>query len=638
MSQPVDALQALLTALTRRRTSVARYAVPACWFDPQATGERLLNPFDAYADVVRRLLDAPPIPMPQGEAGAWSRQSVAYNLFVRLATAWDHDGDGELTLPLNPDGWRETGTFLKSIALLPRLRAMGVNTLHLLPVNAIGNDGRKGVLGSPYASRNAYLLDDMLGEPALDVPIETQFRAFVQAAHRLGMRVVVEFVFRTAAKDCDWAAEHPEWFYWIRADVPDRAPGSTDERAYGLPLFTAEELATIEAWVGRRGGAPLPPHAVYRAMFTPPPPRESLFKTETGAWRGRLPDGTLVRIPGAFADWPPTEGQPPWTDVTYLRLYDHPDYNYIAYNTVRFYPPDLATPENRVADLWAHIVGILPHYIAEFDVDGVMLDMGHALPADLKQAIMQTARAAKPDFAFWEENFDASLTGDPRGYNVAMGPMTLISQSFEALRTFLPDVAAQGMRELQLAAGENHNTHRVAALTGGVRRSRVLAAIHAFVPGVPWVHNGFEVGETAPVNTGIDFTAEELRFWTTEKLALFSPHALPWLNTETLIPWLTRLYTVRHAYADLFTDSRPGTFTFETHGAVWVLTRQAAETSRRFMLVVNTDFEHAGTLTLTMPTTVPLADVLNDRILTPDPDGRLPLMLEPGGVVLLRVE
>ena len=58
---------------------------------------------------------------------------------------------------------------------------------------------------------------------------------------------------------------------------------------------------------------------------------------DDGRWVGVLDDGTRVRIPGAFADWPPDDNQPPWTDVTYLRMYDHPDFNYMAYNTIRMY-------------------------------------------------------------------------------------------------------------------------------------------------------------------------------------------------------------------------------------------------------------------------------------------------------------
>jgi hypothetical protein len=74
--------------------------------------------------------------------------------------AFDHDGDGVLSSA--PGLPRETGTFLKTIALLPYVRSLGCNVLHLLPIASIGQDGRKGALGSPYAMRDPYDLDETL--------------------------------------------------------------------------------------------------------------------------------------------------------------------------------------------------------------------------------------------------------------------------------------------------------------------------------------------------------------------------------------------------------------------------------------------------------------------------------------------
>src|SRR5262249_25091842 len=166
-----------------------------------------------------------------------------YNLFPRVTTAFDHSADGHLQIGPTADGWRETGTLLKCIALLPYIRNMGFNTVHLLPITAIGQDGKKGTLGSPYAIRNPYQLDGNLDEPALGLTPDQLFGGFVEAAHLLGLRVIMEFVLRTASKDGDWIKEHPDWFYWIRADIPDRIRrGSGQLGSYGNPVFPAEVL------------------------------------------------------------------------------------------------------------------------------------------------------------------------------------------------------------------------------------------------------------------------------------------------------------------------------------------------------------------------------------------------------------
>ena len=173
---------------------------------------------------IESILQTGSTPLIEGAQGEWSRRAVVYNLFVRSSCAFDHDGNGEVSV-LNRQGLRETGTILKAITLLPYIRALGCNVVHLLPINRIGLDGRKGSLGSPYAVANPYQLDETLSEPLVGLGPEAEFKAFVEAAHRLGIRVVLEFVFRTAARDSEWVHQHPDWFYWIHADVPDRQKG-----------------------------------------------------------------------------------------------------------------------------------------------------------------------------------------------------------------------------------------------------------------------------------------------------------------------------------------------------------------------------------------------------------------------------
>ncbi len=195
--------------------------------------------------------------------GNWSSKASVYNIFVRLTTAYDHNCNGEIDLPINESGWRETGTFLKTLALLPYFKYLGVNTLHLLPITSIGRDGNKGELGSPYAIRNPYQIDQSLAEVNINLDINTQFLAFVEAAKRMGFRIILEFVFRTSAKDADWIVENPEWFYWIKDDVELRHPKDTNEQKYGSPIFTKEELDNIHLLVNEKKMDCVPePHGV----------------------------------------------------------------------------------------------------------------------------------------------------------------------------------------------------------------------------------------------------------------------------------------------------------------------------------------------------------------------------------------
>jgi starch synthase (maltosyl-transferring) len=614
------------------------YAVPGLWLDPHGPpARRFVNPYRFFLNQITVIEARPQSPLVAGESGGeWSRHGTIYNLFVRAATGFDHDDDGRITLDPIGDGWMETGTFLKAIALLPYIKRLGFNTVHLLPLTAIGTDGHKGTLGSIYAVQDAYRLDPRLAEPAVGLGVETEFAAFVEAAHHLGLRVVVEFALRTASKDAAWVAEHPEWFYWIRADVPDRGPGSSQEDAYGPPIFTPEELAQINERVSKGEFNDLiPPHPLYREMFTPPPQNVQLVEER---WIGTLEDGTQVRIPGAFADWPPDDPQPPWTDVTYLRLYDHPAFNYVAYSTVRMYDSRLARPEHAVEPLWERIVGILPHYQRAFGIDGAMLDMGHALPTELKRRIVEAARQIDPDFAFWDESFSITRRSRGEGYNAAIGnywwmayrPQKLVD---EMLRVF----AGPGYPIPCFAAPESHNTPRAAARAWGLPYARLVWALGCLLPALPFCQAGFELGETCPVNTGLDFQSEELHAFPADKLPLFSETAYGWENEPNLVDWVRRTLAVRARYAGLITDPNPVAFDLlETDSPhVWAVVRHRDE--RAIGAIFNHDWHAAHAFRVHLATArSSLSDLLSGDEL-PLEDGWLQATLAPAGCALVEL-
>ncbi len=617
------------------------YAVPALWLGPGDSSRRLVvNPYRFYLDCIRWVEAQPPEPLiAEKPGGEWTEHAVIYNSLIRAATGYDHDQDQEVGLDPIGDGWMETGTFLKTIATLPVIRRMGFNTIHLLPVTAIGEDGHKGTLGSVYAIQNPYRLDPRLSEPALRLRPEDEFAALIEAAHHLGLRVVVEFVFRTAAKDADWVAEHPEWFYWIRADIPNRRAGEQDEKAYGAPVFSDAELEEIKRRVEDGNLDDLiPPHETYREMFTPPPDPERVEMT-AGSWIGTLEDGTRVRVPGAFADWPPDDPQPPWTDVTYLRMYDHPDFNYIAYNTVRMYDERLAQPENRVGSLWDRIVGVLPYYQRHFGIDGVMIDMGHALPMPLKQRLVETARQIDPDFAFWDENFSITEQSRQEGYNAVMGNYWWLAyRPRKLIEDMLRTCAGSGYPILFFAAPESHNTPRAATRSGGLPYAKLIWALGCLLPAAPFCHAGFELAETLPVNTGLDFQPDDLSRYRAEDLPLFSEAAYGWENDPNLVGWIGRVLDVRSRYTDLTIDADPATFDLieSNNPNVWAVLRRREE--RALCIVFNLDWDQSQVSHVQLPTDDgELTDLLGERTFVLQ-EGCLQATFEPAECVLFSWE
>jgi len=545
----LERLQNRLDALGRERRRGGSYRVPTCWVEPGGLsgGSVAVDPIDWWRTVVKRALSERHEPAWSGRGERWTRNAVVYNLLVRTAAAFDHDGDGRIGLS-SVRGVRETGTFAKAIALLPYVRDLGCNTVHLLPITAIGTDGRKGRLGSPYAVRDPYRLDESLAEPILELGAEAEFAAFMEAAHRLGLRVVVEFVLRTAAKDSVWAARRPEWFYWIR-----------EGSAFGRPTFAEAELREIKARVEAGARTDLPaPSAAYREQFVRPEELTDVVHDGTG-WVARLRDGSFARIPGAFSDWPPDDAQPPWSDVTYLRMYDHPDFDYMAYNTLRMYDARLARSQQAVEALWERIVGIVPHYQKRFGIDGALIDMGHALPGQLKARLIGEARCLDTDFAFWDEDFRFDSTAKDEGYDAVIGSFWWVVHRPAHLRDMLRELSERGAALPFLAAPETHNTPRCAAREGGVARSRLAWILGCFLPAAPFLHAGFELGETAPVNTGLDFSAEEASRYSAERLSLYSPMAMNWEGDGGITPTIRGALAARAEQRDVVSDPSPGT-------------------------------------------------------------------------------
>ena len=102
------------------------------------------------------------------------------------------------------------GTFRAVTEDLDRIQSLGVNWIYLLPVHPTGEVHRKGSLGSPYAIKDYRAIDPLLGGKA-------EFKAFVNAVHERGMKLMMDVVYNHTSPDSVLAKTHPEWF-WRKPD------------------------------------------------------------------------------------------------------------------------------------------------------------------------------------------------------------------------------------------------------------------------------------------------------------------------------------------------------------------------------------------------------------------------------------
>jgi len=105
------------------------------------------------------------------------------------------------------------GTFADVEADLPRIRAMSVDVIWLMPIHPIGKVKRKGKLGSPYSIADYGQVNPEYGTRA-------DLSRLIDKAHRLGLKVMIDVVYNHTAHDSALVREHPEWFHQDGHGVP----------------------------------------------------------------------------------------------------------------------------------------------------------------------------------------------------------------------------------------------------------------------------------------------------------------------------------------------------------------------------------------------------------------------------------
>lgn len=160
------------------------------------------------------------------EHPAWSRKAIIYQINTRQFT---------------PEG-----TLKAAQAQIPRLKALGVDVLWLMPIHPIGAVNRKGTVGSPYSVKDYRAVNPELGTKA-------DLKAFVDAAHAAGMKVILDWVANHTAWDHPWAKAHPDWYardwqgrnvstpWWDWSDIIDLD--------YSRPGLRREMAGAMEMWV-----------------------------------------------------------------------------------------------------------------------------------------------------------------------------------------------------------------------------------------------------------------------------------------------------------------------------------------------------------------------------------------------------
>ena len=112
--------------------------------------------------------------------------SVVYELNIRQATV--------------------EGTFAAAEQYLPELKEMGVDIVWLMPISPIGVLDRKGSLGSYYSIIDYKAINPEFGTME-------DFQSFLNTAHDLGLKVIIDWVANHTSRDANWWNEGKKDWY-----------------------------------------------------------------------------------------------------------------------------------------------------------------------------------------------------------------------------------------------------------------------------------------------------------------------------------------------------------------------------------------------------------------------------------------
>ncbi len=152
-----------------------------------------------------------------------SNNAIIYEINLRTFGAQDINKDGII----DTSEGEESGNFLNAISRLDELMASGINTIHVMPVMAVGKIKALGVAGSLYAAASFNELNPQLKSDKTALSLEEQAVKFINEAHKRRIRVIIDL---PACGAYDLYLKRPELFVKDASGQPVVPSDWTDVR------------------------------------------------------------------------------------------------------------------------------------------------------------------------------------------------------------------------------------------------------------------------------------------------------------------------------------------------------------------------------------------------------------------------
>lgn len=362
---------------------VYNYAIPLSWdFFGYGKGRKmkqqlLVHPYDFYSTTFDLMFERKGWKDHRTYGKDWYQKGMYYYMGMKSASSYDHDRDETVT-GYNLYGLKDSGTFVKAIALLPMYERMGITTLILQQAFQRGKTKQMQDYASPYAAYDFEHLDEDLYDPMAEgMDLKQQYDAFVEACHIYGIRVVFEYCAGLIGCDNGYVKQHPEWFYWIKEE---------EYRNYQIPVM--EHMPSCIQ----------PKASILKEYYEGESMQRHLQKFVSSQEKHKC-------IAPVFTD---TINGPSFIDhdLTMMRFYEDlhgqiPDVRlkqyppYISADTIR---KDLYPARYPIYEVWKIIIDGAKRIVNEWKCDGLYLIKPYLLPEKLQREIVKKVKTECPSF------------------------------------------------------------------------------------------------------------------------------------------------------------------------------------------------------------------------------------------------
>lgn len=121
------------------------------------------------------------------------------------------------------------GNFNNAVNRLDEMKKLGINTLHVLPVNPPGKQNAMGTAGSVYAPADFLKIDPALDDPNDPKDVKEEFRNFINECHKRGISVMLDL---PSCASYDLFLARPELMAFEKDGTPKTPQGWNDIRMF----------------------------------------------------------------------------------------------------------------------------------------------------------------------------------------------------------------------------------------------------------------------------------------------------------------------------------------------------------------------------------------------------------------------